>query len=230
MPNNCQRQGEKCIMKYRIEGNELIIKSLFSEKRYDFRELTKVSFVEDIYIYKEDKCIFKDNDLNNRAMYAMDIFHLAVKNNLIFEDQEWFDDEISVDDVSGYSISIQNKIKEEYYDYVKQELGDEYELEVSAEMTPYHVILFVNILRYGEKMFINDAEECKLCYVWRNGKKDIALHYFELVMPTYIDVHAQKFRLTKLVDLQAHMEEIKGQIDMMKRMKIVTVSSLLKDS
>ena len=98
-------------MKYRIEGNELIIKSLFSEKRYDFRELTKVSFVEDIYIYKEDKCIFKDNDLNNRAMYAMDIFHLAVKNNLIFEDQEWFDDEISVDDVSGYSISIHNKIK-----------------------------------------------------------------------------------------------------------------------
>ena len=62
------------------------------------------------------------------------------------------------------------------------------------------------------------------------AKKDIALHYFELVMPTYIDVHAQKFRLTKLVDLQAHMEEIKGQIDMMKRMKIVTVSSLLKDS
>lgn len=28
-------------MKYRLEGNELIIKGLFSEKRYDFRELQK---------------------------------------------------------------------------------------------------------------------------------------------------------------------------------------------
>lgn len=38
-------------MKYRIEGNELIVNGLFSEKRYDFRELTKVSFVDNICIY-----------------------------------------------------------------------------------------------------------------------------------------------------------------------------------
>ncbi len=38
-------------MKYRIEGNELIVKGLFSEKRYDFHELTKVSFVDNICIY-----------------------------------------------------------------------------------------------------------------------------------------------------------------------------------
>ena len=65
-------------MKYRLEGNELIIKGLFSEKRYDFCVLTKVCFVKNIYIYKEEKCILKEKDINQKLIYGMDIFHLAV--------------------------------------------------------------------------------------------------------------------------------------------------------
>lgn len=217
-------------MKCRIEGNQLIIKGLFSEKRYDFGGLTKVSFVNGICIYKGDKCIFKEKDWNKKDIYAMDIFHLAVKNDLIFEDQEWFDDEISVGDVYGYSMSVQEKIKEEYYDYVKQELGKEYELVISTDTTPYHVTVFVNIYRDGEKMFMKDASERIWYSNWLNGKKDIHLLFFELVMPTYIDVRKQEFRLTRMVDLHYEMQEIKDQISRMKQSGIVTVSSLLKDN
>ncbi len=217
-------------MNYRIEGNELIIKGLFSEKRYDFRELTKVSFANAISIYKGDKCILKEKDMSKRVIYAMDIFHLAVKNELIFEDQEWFEDEISVGDVYAYGMSLQEKVKEEFYDYVKQELGEEYELVVSADSTPYHVTLSVNVYRYGEKMYINDKQACEWCTVWKNGKKDIELHSFEVFWPTYIDVREQKFELTKLVDLQIELEEIKEQISLMKQGEIVAVSSLLKEN
>lgn len=215
-------------MKYRIEGNELVIKGLFSEKRYDFRELTKVSFKEGICIYKKDKCIFREKDLNKTVIYAMDIFHLAVDNHLIFESQDYFEDEISLEDVYRYSVSVQEKIKEKYSDYVKQELGNEYELMVSLETTPYHATLYVNVYRDGEKMYINDEKECEWCYNWRNGIKDINLHCFDVVWPTYIDVQNQKFKLTKLVDLKVDMDEINEQIGLMKQGEIVTVSSLLK--
>lgn len=217
-------------MNYRIEGNELIIKGLFSEKRYDFRELTKVSFANAISIYKGDKCIFKEKDMSKTVIYAMDIFHLAVKNELIFEDQGWFEDEISVGDVYAYGMSVQEKIKQEYYDYVKQELGEEYELVVSVDSTPYHVTISVNVYRYGEKMYINDEQACEWCTVWKDGKKDIELHSFEVVWPTYIDVREQKCKLTKLVDLQVELEEIKEQISLMKQGEIVAVSSLLKEN
>lgn len=51
-----------------------------------------------------------------------------------------------------------------------------------------------------------------------------------MVMPTYIDVRKQKFKLTNLVDLQVDMEEIKEQISLMKQAEIVTISSLVKDN
>ena len=209
-------------MKYRIEGNELIIKRLFSEKRYNFRELTKLSLVNGISIYQKEKCILKER----KDMYAMDFYHLAVKNNLIFEDREWFDEEITIRDVASYSMFVQGKIKEEYYDYVKQELGNEYELKISTDISPYHVILYVNVYCDGQKMCTEDDVEL----IWSNGKSDINLHYFELVMPTYIDERKMEFRLTKLVDLQHEMEEIKYQINRMKQETIVTVSSWLKDN
>ncbi len=50
-------------MNYHIEGNELTIKGLFSEKRYDFRELTKVSMVKEIRFYKGEKCILNEMSL-----------------------------------------------------------------------------------------------------------------------------------------------------------------------
>lgn len=215
-------------MKYRIEGNELIIKGLFSEKRYDFRELTKVSYAKELCVYKEDKCILKEKDVNKRVIYAMDILHLAVKNNLIVEDQEWFNDEIAVEDVYSYSMSIQEKIKAEYYDYVKRELGEEYELVISTDSTPYHVVVFVDIYRNGEKVYIKDQHEAVWFTYWLNGKMDLHLSFFELVMPTYIDVRTQDFRLTKLVDLHYDMEDIEDQIQSMKQSGVVTASSLIR--
>ena len=216
-------------MNYRIEGNELIIKGLFSEKRYDFRELTKVSMVKEIRIYKGEKCILKEKSQEKRCMYAMDLMRLAVKNNLIYEEQEcWFEEKISIDDVAAYGMSVEEKIKEEYSDYVKQELGNEYELVVTTDSSPYYFTLFVNVYRNGEKMYVNDEEECKWCYVWLNGKKDIHLPCFDVVTPIYIDVEKQKFELTKLGDLQVEMDEIKEQISLMKKSEIVKVESMLK--
>ena len=85
-----------------------------------------MSFAKNIYIYKDEKCILKEKDINQKLIYGMEIFHLAVKNNLIFEDRYGFDDKISVGDVYDYSMSVQEMLKENYYDYVKQELGEEY--------------------------------------------------------------------------------------------------------
>ena len=62
----------------------------------------------------------------------------------------------------------------------------------------------------------------------KNGKKDIHLHCFDVVTPIYIDVEKQKFKLTKVGDLQVEMDEIKEQINLMKKSEIVTVESMLK--
>lgn len=215
-------------MKYRIEGNALIIKGLFSEKRYDFQELTKVSFADGICIYMDDKCILKETDYNKKAIYAMDLFHLAIRNNLIFEDKGWFIDEISLDEVYDYSISVQEKIKDEFCEYVKQELGEDYELIISTDETPYHVRVFMDIYHEGEKLYIKEEPKNVWWTDWLDGKMDIHLCLFELVMPTYVDVRKQEFRLTKLVDLKDSMQEIKDQIRLMKENGMVTVSSLLK--
>lgn len=77
-------------------------------------------FVKNIYIYKEEKCILKEKDINQKLIYRMDIFHLAVKNNLIFEDRYGYENKISVGDVHDYSMSVQEKLKDKYYDYVKR--------------------------------------------------------------------------------------------------------------
>ena len=226
--NKRERKWEKNIMKYRLEGNELIIKGLFSEKRYDFRELTKVSFAKNIYIYKDEKCILKEKDINQKLIYRMDIFHLAVKNNLIFEDRYGYENKISVGDVHDYSMSVQEKLKEKYYDYVKQELGEEYELVISTDETPYHVRIFFNVYCNGEKMYIKDEPERLWCTDYLNGKKDIHLYFFELVVPEYIDIINQKFILTKLVDMKTPLGEFEEQISIMRESGCVTVSSLLK--
>ena len=167
----------------------------------------------------------KETDLMKRAMYDMDFYHKALENGLIIEDRDWYPDEIMTYEVSSYNMYVQEKIKEACYDYVKQELGDEYELIIAEDSSPYHVVLFINVYCNGEKVCARDEGN----FYWSNGKKDIHLHYIELVMPAYIDVQKQKFRLTKEVQLDPEIEEIKYQINLMKKEKIVTVNSMLND-
>lgn len=211
-------------MNYRIEGNELIVKNIFSEKRYNFRELTKLSFVNELCIFQGDKCILKEKDIVKKCKYAMQFYHMAVKNDLIIEDQEWFDDEISMEEIPKYCNEAQEWIKETYYDYVKQELGSEYELEVSADISPYHAIIFVNILCNGEKVCAEGESEL----YWSDGEADMPLIYTELVMPTYVDAKKQQFRMTKLVDIDADMKDIKYLVGKMKEKGCVTARSLIE--
>ena len=215
-------------MKYRLEGNVLVIKGLFSEKRYDFSELTKVSYENGLRLYKGEKCILEEKDYTKIVIYAMDILHLAVKNNLLVEDKEWFADEISVGDVYAYGVSVQEKIKAELYDYVKQELGEECELVLSTDESPYHLRIFINIYRAGEKLAVKDDPQSDWWTDWLNGKKDIHFWMFEVVMPTYINFQTQEFRLTKLVDWNDNLQEMKDQIYLMKQSGTVTISSLLQ--
>ena len=207
-------------MKCQLDGNELIIKLLFSKKRYNFKDLTKVSFVDGICIYQNKECIFREKNIDKIQIYSMDIFHLAVKNNLIFEDEEWFNDEISVDDVSKYSISIQDMFKKQYYNYIKQELGEDYEFVISTDSTPYHVRIFLNITHNGEKVYAYNSPFMTDVYTtWLNGKKDVHLSIIELIMPHYIDAQKHDFRLTKLVDFTDIMDDLNQQIQIIKDTK-----------
>ena len=94
-----QNKEENDIMNYHIEGNELIIKKLFLEKRYNFRELTKLSLVNDLRVFQGNKCILTEKDIVKKWKHYMHFYHLAVKNDLMIEDQEWFDDEIFIEEI-----------------------------------------------------------------------------------------------------------------------------------
>ena len=60
-------------MNYWLDGNDLVIKKLFGEKRYSFRELTKISLKEEFYVYAGEKCVLHDKNFYIHADLLIDM-------------------------------------------------------------------------------------------------------------------------------------------------------------
>lgn len=216
-------------MNYWLDGNDLVIKKLFGEKRYAFRELTKISVKEGLYVYMGEQCVLQDKHFYLKADMLIDMLNLVIENGLIYEGKEWFYDEIPVSDVKFYSEQAQERIKNETNAYIKQTLGEEYELMVDTNASAYHVVIYFYVCRNGEKLGINDEKERQIYTTVVNGKKEIPITWTELVMPHYLNPQTQEFRLTKDedIDIDDLIREIKEQVDRMKACGAVSVSQFV---
>ena len=63
----------------------------------------------------------------------------------------------------------------EFEEYVKQELGEDYEFVISTDETAFHIRMFFDIYRNGEKLSIPDERERQCYFDWENGKKKMHL-------------------------------------------------------
>lgn len=203
-------------MNYWIEGDELVVKRLFREKRYSFEAITRVNFQNGIAVYIGSKCILERKNLFEEVEYQYDIYHLAEKYGFIIEDTASSKTEISVLDVHFYSNQVRDMMQSLFGDYVKQELGEEYEFLISTDETPFLVRMFFDIYRNGVKLSINDEKERQWFCDWENGKKKMHLVWIYLVEAEYANPKTQEYRLTKKVDLKDDIAEIKRMIAKMK--------------
>lgn len=162
-------------MNYWIEDDELVVKRLFREKRYSFEAITRVNFQNGIAVYIGSKCILERKNLFEDVEYQYDIYHLAEKYGFIIEDTASSKTEISVLDVHFYSNQVRDMMQSLFGDYVKQELGEEYEFVISTDETPFLVRMFFDIYRNGVKLSINDEKERQWFCDWKNGKKKMHL-------------------------------------------------------
>lgn len=200
-------------MEFWLEGNELVVKSLFRKKRYSFRELTRINFEEGISIYIKEKCILHEK---YAGIYQFDIYRLAVENDLIIEDSGWYDDEISVEDIHNYGILVRQELKRLLQEYVNQELGKEYEVVILIDETRYYIRLFLDVYCDGVKLCMNDKQMIDFYFEFVKGKREFHLASFELVMPEYVNYETQEFRMTKKVGYEDVIEDFKEQINEMK--------------
>ena len=214
-------------MKLKIEGKELIVKKLFGEKRYSFREVTRLVEKGGIFIYVGDKCIFKEKNVFKMLEMPCDLDELARENGWIFETTEYFSDEIPVGEVHSYGKQVSAQLQAELQEYVNEKLGEEYKLVVCPKETPYRVHLYFDIYLNGEQMCMDDAEEVRFYTDTMHGKNEFHLSWFELVEPEYINPRKQEFRITKYVDFAEDVAEIKGQIHKMNACGIVPVSKFI---
>lgn len=212
-------------MKFRLDGNDLVIKTLFGEKRYHFNTLTEVNLYRGIYLYMDKKCILAEKDLYTCLKFQREIYNMAVKNGLIIRDKDWFDDEISVQDIHFYGIQVKERIQNIFDEYVDTQLGNEYEFTIKADESPYHVILYFDIYKNGIKVCMDDKDEVEMCSdTLPDNNKEFHLSSFELVMPEYVNTKSQEFKITKRVDYECEIEELKEQINRMKECGIVPAS------
>ena len=212
-------------MKFRLEENDLVVKKLFGEKRYPFNELTKVILNKGIQVYMDSKCILVEKDFSTILKCKSQIYKMAVENNLIIEDPDWFDDEISVQDVHNYGTQVRDELQPMLEECINAELGEEYELVISMDESPYHIILLFDIYHNGVKLCINDKKEVEMYSDYlMDGSKVYHLSSFELVMPEYINPSSQEFRITKRVEYTCDIIELKEQIHKMKECGCVPAS------
>lgn len=211
-------------MKYWLEGEELVVKNLFVEKRYSFQDVTRVNFEKCIAVYIDDKCILNVNKNFQDVIVQYDIYHLAEKYGFVIEDCTLGEEEISIFDVHAYVEQIREKMQNLFEEYVKQELGEDYEFVISTDETAFHIRMFFDIYRNGEKLSIPDERERQCYFDWENGKKKMHLVWIHLVETKYANPKMQEYKLTKRVNFEDNILEIKRMISKMKKCGVVLAS------
>ena len=219
-------------MKYWLEGNELVIKKLFGKKSYSFREISKIVCQPGFEMYVGEDCIIKETNFYNGWKNIIDkekFYHIIAENNIIFEDNGYYGEEyveINVGDEAQFCVMAMEEMKKILPDYVHEVLGIEYELIISTEETAYHRTFFFDVYKDGMKMCANDQNKMKHYgkYFIVNGRKEYHQASILMISPKHINPGEQKYVLYKYAGYQSELEEVKYEIDEMKRWGMVPAS------
>ena len=219
-------------MKYWLEGNELVIKKLFTQKRYSFREISKIVCHPGFEIYVGEDCVINESNFNNGWVNIIDkekFYHLIAENNIVFEDNGSYGEdytEINLGEESRICAMAAEEMEKTIPDYVREVLGTEYELVISTEETIYHRTFYFDVFKDGIKMCVNDKNKMKYYgkYFVVNGRKEYHQASVLLISPKYINPAEEKYVLLEYSGYQAELEEVKYEIDEMKRLGMVPAS------
>ena len=219
-------------MKYWIDDNDLVIKKLFRLKRYAFHEISKIVIHSGYEVYIQENCIIKKDNFLDGWKNIVDkekFYNLIAINNIIFDARGSYGEEfteIDVDAASKQCVTVIAHMEEILSEYIRDVLGEGYELIISIGESTYHRTFFFDIYKDGVKMSINDKTKMKYYkkYYRVNGKKEYHLESLAFILPKYISPSEQKYVLVKNACYELELEEVKYEIDEMKRMGMVPAS------